>query len=133
VAARFDLALLERARAAVNEDPAFRRLGTTDMSVAIRRDAEAYLVRFEAFECTSVEAVDDDRVRDADFELVLPAADWDRYLAARRLGQAPTLLSVDLDTPGAMVRGRDPRLTLEFERYHATLQAFIDKSAELAA
>jgi hypothetical protein len=133
VAAALDLALLERARAAVNADPAFKRLGTADMAVGLRRGDASFLVTFEAFECAAVEAVDDDRLRDADFELALPAGAWDRYLAERRAGRAPTLLSLDLDTPGGLVRGRDPLRALEFERYQATLQAFIDKSAELAA
>ena len=133
MAGALDLGLFERARSAVNADPAFRKLGTADVSVGIRRGDDAFLVRFEAFECAGVEAVDEDRIRDADFELTLAGTGWDRYLAERRAGRAPSLLSLDLDTPGGILRGRDPRLTLKFERYQATLQAFVDKSAELAA
>jgi hypothetical protein len=133
VAKTLDLDLLQRAREAVNADPAFRRLGTADVRVGVRHGEAAFLIAFEAFECAAVEQVDENRLRDADFVIERSAVEWDRWLAARGAGKAPSLLSLDVDAPAGIVRGRDPRQTLAFERYAASLQAYFDKSAELAA
>ena len=45
----------------------------------------------------------------------------------------PTLVSLDVDTPNGIVKGSDPLKTLKFERYHLTLQSFLDTGARLAA
>jgi len=123
------LSLLERMRDAVNRDSSFRALGSCDARVGLRDGASAYLVTFEAFECAAVAQIDVDDLRDADFYLDLGAA-WQGYLDGRRQASAPSLLSLDLDTPGGIVRSStDPRKAFEFERYHSTLQAFIDAGA----
>ena len=125
-----DLGLLERTRDAVNRDASFRALGSCDARVGLRADARAFLVTFEAFECAAVAPIEVDDLRDTDFYLELAAPAGDAYLNGRRSRSAPTLLSLDLDTPGGIVRSAgDPRKALEFERYHATLQAFIDAGA----
>jgi len=125
-----NLNLLERMRAAVNSDASFRALGTCDARVGMRCGANAFLVTFEAFECAAVAQIDVDDLRDADFYLDLADPAWSAYLDGRRNASAPTLLSLDLDTPGGIVRsGADPRKALEFERYHSTLQAFVDAGA----
>lgn len=124
--------LLERTRVAVNEDTAFRKLGTADVKLGIRSGDQAFLVRFEAFECSKVEEIDVEHLCDADFYLELPDPSWRAYLGGRRSGTAPSLLSLDLDTKGGIVRGVDPRNTLAFERYHVTLQAFFDCGARIA-
>lgn len=128
-----DLLLLNNARDAVNADPRFRQLGTCDVRMGIKADESAYLVEFAAFECAGVEQIDVDALRDADFFLELSQAEWRTYLLGRRRGDAPTLVSLDVDTPDGIVKGSDPLKTLKFERYHLTLQAFLDKGAELAA
>jgi hypothetical protein len=132
MSAAIDLELFARTRAAVNEDPSFRKLGTADMMAGIRLGDTAFIVQFEAFECAGVEQVDVEQLRDADFYLELPAPALQHYLAGRKAGTAPSLSSLDLDTEGGIVRGTDPLRTLKFERYLGTLQAFFDKSANLA-
>jgi hypothetical protein len=128
-----DLALLKNTRDAVNADPAFRQLGTCDARVGIKAGDAAFLVDFVAFECAGIEQIDVDALRDADFFLELSPAAWRTYLLGRRSGSAPTLVSMDVDTPDGIVKGADPLKVLKFERYHLTLQAFLDKGAELAA
>jgi hypothetical protein len=131
--AELNLDLLQRVRTSVNDDRDFRRLGTCDARVGIKAGDAAFLVDFEAFECAAVAAIELDALRDADFYLELSAEAWRSYLGGRRSGTAPTLVSLDVDTPNGIVKGADPLKTLKFERYHMTLQSFLDRGARLAA
>jgi len=131
--ASISLALLERTRTAVNADAEFRRLGTCDARVGIKAGDDAFLVDFVAFECAAVAAIDLDSLRDADFYLELAPHSWKTYLAGRANGTAPTLVSLDVDSPNGIVKGSDPLKALKFERYHLTLQSFLDRGARLAA
>ena len=133
MSAPVSLALLERTRTAVNADPEFRRLGTCDARVGIRAGDAAFIVDFVAFECAAVSAIELDALRDADFYLELAPESWRTYLAGRANGTAPTLVSLDVDSPNGIVKGDDPLKTLKFERYHLTLQCFFDRGARLAA
>ncbi len=128
-----NLALLNQTRDAVNADREFRRLGSCDARVGIKVGEAAFVVEFVAFECAEVAAIDVDALRDVDFYLELDPASWKGYLAGRRAGTAPTLVSLDVDTRGGIVKGTDPLKTLKFERYHLTLQSFFDTGARLAA
>jgi hypothetical protein len=128
-----NLELLKKTREAVNADPAFRQLGTCDARVGIKADESAFLVDFVAFECAGVEQIEVDALRDADFFLELTVPEWRTYLSDRRGGRAPTLVSLDVGTPNGIVKGADPLKKLKFERFHLTLQAFLDKGADLAA
>jgi hypothetical protein len=128
-----DLALLKETRDAVNADPAFRQLGTCDVRMGIKTGESAFLVDFVAFECAGIEQIDVDALRDADFFLELSVPEWRTYLAGRRAGNAPSLVSLDVNAPDGIVKGGDPLKKLKFERFHLTLQAFLDKGAELAA
>jgi hypothetical protein len=127
----FDLALLERARDAVNADRSLDRLGSCDLKLGIKADGAAFLVDFVAFECAHVGEVDADGLRDAEIVIGQDAASWQRYLAGRRAGTAASLVSLDLDAPGGIVTAADPLKALKFERYHLTLQAFFDTLAGL--
>jgi hypothetical protein len=131
--AALNLSLLEKTREAVNADKDYRKLGTTDARVGIKAGEAAFLVDFEAFECAAVAAIELDALRDADFYLELTPDAWKSYLAGRRAGTAPSLISLDVDTPNGIVKGADPLKTLKFERYHLTLQSFLDTGARLAA
>ena len=128
-----NLTLLQNARDAVNADPMFRQLGTCDVRMGIKSGESAFLVDFVAFECAGIEQIEVDALRDADFFLELSAPEWRVYLAGRHDGSAPSLVSLDVETPDGFVKGSDPLKKLKFERYHLTLQAFLDKGAELAA
>jgi hypothetical protein len=131
--AALNLGLLQKVRDSVNADRDFRRLGTCDVRVGIKAGDAAFLVDFEAFECAAVASIDLDALRDADFYLELSADAWKSYLSGRKAGTAPTLVSLDVDTPNGIVKGADPLKTLKFERYHLTLQSFFDTGARLAA
>lgn len=128
-----DLAWLQHARDAANTDPAFRGLGTCDTRMGIKVGDAAYLVDFVAFECGSVEEIELDALRDADFYLDMTLADWRAYLDGRKNGVGPSLCSLDVDRPDNLVKARDPLCRLSFERYHLTLQAFFDAGARRAA
>ena len=128
----FDLALLQRARDAANADRALAALGSCDLRLGVKADGAAFLVDFVAFECVAVAEVDADGLRDAEIVIEQDAASWQRYLDGRRMGTAPTLVSLDLDLPGGLVSAADPLKALKFERYHLTLQAFFDTLAGLA-
>jgi hypothetical protein len=130
--APIDLKLLERARTAINADAEFRRLGTSDVRMGIKAGDDAFIVDFVAFECAAVTSIDRDALRDADFYLELTPDAWREYLAGRANGTAPSLVSLDVDSPNGIVKGSDPLKTLKFERYHLTLQRFLDKGAQLA-
>ena len=126
-----DLDLLNRACAAVNAEPDFKKLGTADVAAGIKSGDDAFLVRFEAFECAGVERIEVEQLRDADFHLDLDPKDWQLYLLGRKAGKAPSLSALDIATDGGIVRGSDPLKTLKFERYLGTLQAFVDTAARL--
>ena len=133
MAAPLNLALLKKARDAVNGDRNFRRLGTCDVRMGLKVGDAAFLVDFVAFECAAVASIELDALRDADFYLEQSPGAWRSYLDGRRSGVAPTLISLDVDTPDGVVKGNDPLKALKFERYHLTLQAFFDTGAQLAS
>src|SRR4249919_3956863 len=126
MSAALNLGLLQKVRETVNADRDFRRLGTCDARVGIKAGDAAFLIDFEAVECAAVAAIDLDALRDADFYLELSSDAWKAYLAGRTAGTAPSLVSLDVDTPNGIVKGADPLKTLKFERYHLTLQSFLD-------
>jgi len=128
------LGWLDNAKALCNGDPGFRKLGSCDARVGLKVGDAAYIVAFEAFECLSVEAVDPADLRDADFTLEMSRPAWLEMLGRRRSGTLDdSLVSYDVDARGATVRASSPLNALKFERYHRTLQHFIDKVASFGA
>jgi len=118
---------LEAARARVNEDPAFRKLGSIDADVGIRAGKDVFLVRFEAFACTEARRTDPETLVDADYVLEMAPKEWKRYLAERREGRGPTL--TELDLAHGVVKAHDARKRIEFLRHHLSVQAFLDAGA----
>ena len=131
--AKPNLGWLDDVREALNSDPQFRALGTADFKVAFHIGDVARIVEFHAFDVESVSDADPADLRDADITITMPAKDWNAYLRARKRGTAPSMLSLDLDSGRQIVSGGNPLKRLKFERYNATLQAFIDAGAERAA
>jgi hypothetical protein len=120
---------LGEARAFLNEDPAFRKLGSTDMVLGLSLGDEIRLVRFEAFEISEV--LEGGDLRDADLVLTMSPKDWNTYLRQRAKDKGPSLLTLDLESdvfsaPSPLDRNLLPR-------YNLTLQTFIDTGARLAA
>ncbi len=129
--AKANLDWLSAAREALNEDFSYRKLGSTDVTLGLSIGDQARLVTFEAFEIASIKEVSAMDLRDADIVLEMSVKDWNAYLRQRAKGKGPSLLTLDLDK--RVVTGRSPLDRLKLERYNLSLQAFIDKGAELAA
>ncbi len=119
---------LERAAKAVNSDPAFRKLGSTDMRIAFKAGTVARGITFEAFEVTNVQDVDENDLRDWELVIDMPARNWTNYLRQRADGRGPSLVSLDIDRN--IVQAPDPLAGLKFERFHLSLQALVDKGAK---
>ena len=129
--AKANLDWLEQAQAAVNDSPAFRRLGSTDVTLGLAVGDESRLVTFEAFEVAQVSTVGANDLRDADIVIEMSAKDWNAYLRQRGKGKGPSLLTLDLDA--GVVKSASPLLRLKLERYNLSLQMFLDTGAALAA
>lgn len=123
---------LEAAAAALNEDPAFRKLGSADLVLGLKAGRVVRMVVFEAFGVTRVDTVDDAALRDCEVVIEMPPRDWTVYLRRRATGKGPSLVALDLER--SIVRPADPPdplRRLKFERYHLTLQALVDRGAAL--
>lgn len=129
--AKANLDWLSAAQEALNGDFAYRKLGSTDVTLGLSIGDQARLVTFAAFEIASIIEVSAMDLRDADIVLEMSAKDWNAYLRQRAKGKGPSLLTLDLDA--RVITGRSPLDRLKLERYNLSLQAFIDKGAELAA
>jgi hypothetical protein len=116
---------------AVNEDPAYRKLGSADFVLGLDIEGEARLVTFEAFEVTDVREIEPRELRDADIVISMSAKDWNAYLRQRAKGRGPSLLTLDLEQH--VVRGADPLARLKLTQYSLSLQKFLDTGATLAA
>lgn len=115
---------LEKARSAVNADPAFRKRGSIDVKMAVKVDKATYLVTFGGFSCHDVRKMNENDLRDADFIIDMTADLWERFLEGRRTGEGRSL--VELDTTNDIVKATNPRKKMDFLRYHTSLQAFFD-------
>ena len=126
-----EMAYLTKARTRINKDPQYRKLGNTDLKLALVIGKDARLVTFTAFEVESVEPLDLDDLRDAELVLRMGKREWNAYLKKRRGGTGPSLLTLDLDR--SVVEARDPLARLKLERYNRSLQSFVDACAKTAA
>ncbi len=121
---------LKTAQNAINDDPAFRKLGSIDAKMGIKVAGAAFIVTFGGFSCHEVRKCKVSDLRDADFVVEMSQREWDEFVQERASGRGATL--VELDNVGAVVRAISPRKKLDFLRYHTSLQAFIDAGARAA-
>ena len=121
---------LPGAQAALNDDPAFRKLGSTDLVLGLKSGRAVRRVVFEAFEIASVDETDETALRDCELVIEMSPREWTNYLRRRAKGTGPTLMSLDLDRD--IVRASNPLDQLKFDRYHLSLQALVDQGAQLA-
>ncbi|MDA1074841.1 MAG: hypothetical protein O3A63_08810 [Proteobacteria bacterium] len=126
-----NLAWLDQAARELGSSAEYRKLGSTDMHVGLAIGEQAYLVRFEAFGVSSINAISNSDLRDADFVIRMNVKEWIAYLKKRKKGAGPTLMSLDLDE--GVIDAPNPLKKLKFERYNLSLQAFVDHGASLAA
>ena len=122
---------LPTAQAALNEDPAFRKLGSTDLVLGLKSGRAVRRVVFEAFEIASVDETDEAALRDCELVIEMTPREWTNYLRRRAKGTGPSLVSLNLDRE--IVRAANPMDGLKFDRYHLSLQALVDQGARLAA
>ncbi len=121
---------LEAAQASLNTDPAFRRLGSTDLVLGLKSGKAVRVVTFEAFEVASVREADETALRDCELVIEMTPRQWTDYLKRRADGRGQPLVGVDLDRN--IVHAADPLKRLKFERYQLSLQALVDKGAQIA-
>jgi hypothetical protein len=119
----------------VNEDEAFRRLGTVDTKVGVKVGNALYELDFEAFECLGAHEISEDELHDVDFWLEMDAAGWKELIAnIKEHGGADlhhTLNTLDLSDPQGFARSYDGYRRDAFYRFNQSLQHFFDSSAKI--
>ena len=119
------------ASAQLNRDPAFRRLGSTDLVLGLKSGKAIRIVSFEAFEVACLATANEAALRDCELVIEMTPRQWTDYLARRARGVAPSLVCLDIDR--GIVRATDPLRRLKFDRYHLSIQALCDAGARIAA
>ncbi len=119
----------------VNDDPAYRQIGTVDAAMGVKVASEVFVLTFEAFECRSVRAGNEYDLINVDFFIEMEPDAWRTMLenikanGAAEAGQ--TLVSLDmLHEISTNATGDQLRADLFF-RYNQSLQHFFDLSANL--
>jgi hypothetical protein len=125
----------EAVRDLVNQDEAFRRLGTVDARVGVKVGDKTYELTFEAFECAGVRQIGQEELRDCDFWLEQEPEAWKEMISnIQENGQADlshTLNTIDLSRPDGFARSNDGYRRDAFYRFNQSLQHFFDSSARL--
>lgn len=125
----------EAVRQCANGDPQFASLGSCNCRMGVKVGDAAFVIIFEGFECTGVSAIDEDALRSVDFYLDMPPIDWQDFIRniASNGGSDPehTLNTLDIVMPSGCVRSYDELRRNAFFRYHLSVQAFFDASAQL--
>ena len=130
------LAWFEELRRLVNDDPAYRQIGTVDASMGVKVGDEVFVVIFEAFECSSVRSGNEYDLINVDFfiemEVPLPGEPcWKNIRANGSAEAGQTLVSLDmLNEISTNATGDQLRADMFF-RYNQSLQHFFDLSANL--
>ncbi len=112
---------LRRAASALNESGTLTKLGSCDARFGVCAGRRRYAVTFDAFECTSVDAIRKSELEELDFAIDMPAEAWAKYLRALGTKREKTLAELDADE--AIVKGDNPLQRLNFARYHRTYDA----------
>lgn len=129
------LAWFEELRRLVNDDPAYRQIGTVDATMGVKIGDEVFVVAFEAFECASVRSGTEYDLINVDFFIEMGADAWKSMLedikANGGAGAGQTLVSLDmLNEISTNATGDQLRADMFF-RYNQSLQHFFDLSANL--
>lgn len=121
----------------VNADRDFRRIGSVDLSMAVKVGPKIVVIVFEAFECVEVKEGTEDDLVDLDFVLEMSEADWkDLIQNTKENGGADlthTLNTLDLTKENGLsnnATGDQLRADIFF-RVNQSLQHFFDLSAKL--
>ena len=119
----------------VNDDPAYRQIGTVDAAMGVKVADEVFVVTFEAFECRSVRAGNEYDLINVDFFIEMDPEAWRTMLESIKANGAAeagqTLVSLDmLHEISTNATGDQLRADMFF-RYNQSLQHFFDLSANL--
>ena len=119
----------------VNNDDAFRRLGTVDARIGVKVGGQLFELTFEAFECVGVREIGENDLRDLDFWLEQSPEEWrDMIENIKQHGSADlthTLNTIDLTIPEGFARSYDGYRRDAFYRFNQSLQHFFDSSAKI--
>ena len=125
----------EAVRESANGDSQFTSQGTVNCVMGVKADDAAFAIAFEGFECAGVEAIPEGELRDLDFYIDLPPAEWRELLgniaANGGADSAHTLNTLDLTMPSGCVKSGNELRRAAFFQYHLSLQAFFDASARV--
>ncbi len=120
---------------AANDDAGFKALGVCDANMGVRVDSRAFRVSFRAFQCESVEEIDDDGLHPVDFYLEMDHPEWKSLIEnIRKHDEADaehTMNTLDLARPQGILRSREPQGATSFLRCHLTVQKNFDNSASI--
>jgi len=129
------LAWFEALRRLVNDDPAYRQIGTVDASMGVKVGDAVFLVSFEAFECTSVRSGNEYDLINVDFFIEMESSAWKFMLENIKTnggaGAGQTLVSLDMLNEISNNATGDQLRADMFFRYNQSLQHFFDLSANL--
>lgn len=116
----------------------FEKLGFCDTVMGVKVDGKSphlYSLKFDVFECSDVRELSSDKGADLDFTLVAPLALWKEMIEAiQKTGSPPpayTLNSLSHVGDRMKVVYEEPEGHDKFYRFMATLQAFVNQTADL--
>ena len=125
----------EAVRESANGDSQFTSQGTVNCVMGAKVGDSAFAITFEGFECAGVQAIPEADLRDLDFYIDLPSAEWrdllDNIAANGGSDSNHTLNTLDLTMPSGCVKSGNELRRAAFFQYHLSLQAFFDASARV--
>ena len=125
----------EAVRELVNNDAAFRQLGTIDARVGVKVGDQLFEITFEAFECTAVQEIAESMLPELDFWLEQSPEEWKELIEnTKEHGGADlkhTLNTIDLTRPDGFALSHDGYRRDAFYRFNQSLQHFFDMSSQI--
>ena len=121
----------------VNDDAAYRQIGTCDSTVGIKVTGadKHYVLTFEAFEVADVEETNEAKAEEVDFWLELTLDGWKEMIQnIREHGKADldhTLNTIDVKETEGLARSNDGYRRDAFFRFNQTYQYFFDITAKI--
>lgn len=120
---------MQPAREQLNSSSGFRQLGSVDIRLAFKSGKNCNLVHFHGFEIGDIKSIDPDvPFAEAEVMVEMSTRNWNSYLRKRALSRTQTLLSMDVDRP--IISASNPLNRRLFDRYHRSIQAFVDAGAQ---
>jgi hypothetical protein len=119
----------------VNNDPAFRALGTIDSVIGVKVGNKIFELTFDAFECTVVREASEDDLREMDFWLEQPYDKWREMIenikANGKADLTHTLNTIDLSTPEGFAQAHDGYRRDAFYRFNQSIQDYFNAAAKI--